>query len=529
LNPNEEIEIRVRPEELHNTPLHWKLLSKQWKSRSADIRQLMLVRRSVDARKEPVFVLKYRLSPGKKPAFPSISDFGYRDVSDRPEVMIAGCGPAGMFAALRLIELGFKPVIIERGKEIRERRRDLALLNRQGIVNPDSNYCFGEGGAGTFSDGKLFTRSTKKGDVLRILNIFAAHGASPDILIDAHPHIGTNRLPKIIENMRKTILGCGGEIMFGRKLVNAGTEGSEIQFVEFEDGRRRKTQSLILATGHSARDIFELFVRNKWDIESKGFAVGVRVEHPQTLIDSIQYHVSKRNPNLPAAAYSWVRQINGRGVYSFCMCPGGIICPAATNEGEIVVNGWSPSRRNSPYANSGVVVEVKPEDLSFYRKDGPMAGIRFQEMLEKRAFEAGGGGQKAPAQSLTDFTEAKVSSEEGQRLNRKLKTSYVPGITSSPLHEIFPRWIYDRLKLGFVEQGRLMKGYHTEGAIVLGVESRTSSPVKIPRDPVSLQHPQIGGLFPCGEGAGYAGGIMSAAIDGENCAARCAEYMNIKR
>lgn len=420
-------------------------------------------------------------------------------------------GPAGLFAALSLIEQGFKPVILERGKAVRDRRRDLANITKNGIVNPDSNYCFGEGGAGTFSDGKLYTRSTKRGDTRRILELLVAFGATREILIEAHPHIGTNKLPAIIENIREKIIECGGEIRFNTKLTDWTIENSQLKNIEVNHQTLIPAKAVILATGHSARDIFRLFPRHQIHIEPKPFAIGVRVEHPQRLIDQIQYHChTDRHPNLPAAAYALVKQVDGKGVYSFCMCPGGIICPAATENEEVVVNGWSPSRRNSPYANSGIVVEIHPEDYQFDGQN-PLAGIEFQQRIEQQAFQSGGGKQVAPAQRLEDFVEGKASSTLPS-------CSYLPGITTVDLREVLPDFIAERLREGFRMFGKSLKGYLTNEAVVVGVESRTSSPVRIPRDRDSFMHPQVKGLFPCGEGAGYAGGIMSAAIDGQKVA-----------
>ena len=442
-----------------------------------------------------------------------------RDVSKSNSVHIIGAGPAGMFAALRLIELGLKPVILERGKTVRNRRRDLALLNKKHIVNPDSNYCFGEGGAGTYSDGKLFTRSGKRGDVNRILELFVAHGADENILADAHPHIGTNKLPQIIEAMRENILSSGGEIHFETRLADFELKGDKISSLVAEQGGKQKVfpcENIILATGHSARDIFELLDRKKILLEAKPFAMGVRVEHPQELIDSLQYHcradeVALRREYLPAAAYSLVQQVDGKGVYSFCMCPGGIIAPCATAPGEIVTNGWSPSKRNNPYANSGIVVAIDPDDLGDYKKHGHFAGLRYQQDLEKMAWVAGGKTQTAPAQALADFV--------NEKLSKKLPDcSYQPGVLSSPLHELLPAEIGKRLQEGFKAFGEKMKGYLSNDALIVGVESRTSSPVRIPRDKEKLHHPQVKNLFPCGEGGGFAGGIVSAAMDGERCA-----------
>ncbi|MDX2248446.1 MAG: FAD-binding protein [Bacteroidia bacterium] len=473
---------------------------------------IRLVRRSVDARKTPpMFVLQLEVWADEEYSPPSFPEFPLKDVSGAPEIHIAGTGPAGLFAALQLIASGCKPILIERGKEVRERRRDLAKITREGIVNPDSNYCFGEGGAGTFSDGKLYTRSTKRGDTRQVLETLVAFGATEEILIETHPHIGTNKLPAIIQNMREKIIACGGEVWFESRLTGWEISSGKISAIQLNEREKIPVKALILATGHSARDIFRLFPQTRLSIEAKPFALGVRVEHPQEIIDRIQYHCpSERQINLPAASYSLVQQIGGRGVYSFCMCPGGIICPAATISNEIVVNGWSPSKRNSPFANSGIVVEVGLDD--YQAPDlNPLAGMLFQASVEEKAFIAGGGKQVAPAQRLTDFVAGKVSQSLPE-------CSYLPGITAVSLSEVLPSFVAERLVGGFQAFGRKMKGYLTEEAVVVGVESRTSSPVKIPRNPDTLMHPEAEGLFPCGEGAGYAGGIMSAAIDGKKCA-----------
>jgi uncharacterized FAD-dependent dehydrogenase len=446
------------------------------------------------------------------------------------QVLIAGAGPAGLFAALRLIEQGIKPIIIERGKDVRARRRDLARLNREGILNPESNYCFGEGGAGTYSDGKLYTRSKKRGDLQRILEIFHEFGADENILYRAHPHIGTNHLPKIISAIREQILQCGGEVHFETKLTDLIIKNSHLEGVQINHKEILKADALILATGHSARDIFELLHRRNIKIESKPFALGVRIEHPQSLIDSIQYHCKTRDPYLPPAAYSVVEQVQGKGVFSFCMCPGGIIAPASTSENELVVNGWSPSKRNNPFANSGMVVAVEQKDAwqwmkkqklrKYFSEEDPLLLMAFQQQVETVAFDAGGGKFKAPAQRVADFFDRKVSLSLPEN-------SYVPGLTSASLQEILPFFIEERLRLALQAFGKKMKGYFTNEAIVVATESRTSSPVRIPRDASTLQHPQIPELYPCGEGAGYAGGIVSAAMDGEKVAVAIADSLGI--
>jgi hypothetical protein len=422
-----------------------------------------------------------------------------------------------MYAALRCIELGFKPIVLERGKNAQDRRRDLRAINQDHFVNEDSNYCFGEGGAGTYSDGKLYTRSLKRGDVRRIFENLVFHGATEQILVDAHPHIGTNKLPKVVQNIRETILKYGGEIHFESRVTDFVIKNNNIQAIQLQNGKELATEKVILATGHSARDIFYLLDQKKIALQAKSFAMGVRVEHPQHIIDSIQYHCSgKRDELLPAAAYSLVQQVNERGVYSFCMCPGGFIVPAATANGEVVVNGMSPSKRNNEFANSGIVVEINVDkDIPKYEHFGALKGLEYQKTLERLAFTSGGRTQTAPAQRLTDFVEGNLS----RNLN---STSYQPGLQSAPLHSLLPKLIGSRLRKGFEIFGQKMKGYYTSEANVIGVESRTSSPVNIPRNE-NLQHPEIHNLFPCGEGGGYAGGIVSAAMDGERCAeAACA-------
>jgi uncharacterized protein len=430
-------------------------------------------------------------------------------------IVIVGCGPAGIFAALRAIETGLKPIILERGKDVLGRRFDLPPILQKGVVNPESNYCFGEGGAGTFSDGKLYTRATKRGPLAKVYETFVAHGAPDRILVDAHPHIGSNLLPKIVMNMRKSILDAGGEVHFQSKVIDLVLEGRRFRSVITQDGSEWNGDALILATGHSARDIYELFQRKNLRLEAKPFAVGVRIEHPQPLIDSLQYHLKlgeKRPPLLPAANYHLATKIDGRGVHSFCMCPGGFIVPTATSNDEVVVNGMSLSRRDSPFANSGMVVTVEPEDtLSYSKEASELRGISFQRELEKKTKAMGGGGQTAPGQRLIDFLEHRSSADLPE-------TSYVPGISSTDLHQLFPQAITKRLETGLTQFGRKMKGFVTREAVLIAVESRTSSPVRIPRDPATLEHPEVGKLFPCGEGAGFAGGIASAALDGMRCA-----------
>ena len=478
-----------------------------------DIYEIKILRKSIDARKK-LIIFNYKVALYIKEFPPEISEynFDYKDVSSAKEIHIIGFGPAGMYAALRCIELGYKPIVLERGKDVQNRRRDLKAINQDHIVNEDSNYCFGEGGAGTYSDGKLYTRSLKRGDVRRIFENLVFHGATDQILVDAHPHIGTNKLPKVVKNIRETILKYGGEIQFETKVVDFELVDKKIKSIHLKNGKELTTNAVILATGHSARDIYELLNNKNIALKAKSFAMGVRVEHPQHIIDSIQYHCSdERNELLPAAAYSLVHQVRDRGVYSFCMCPGGFIVPAATANGEVVVNGMSPSKRNNEYANSGIVVEIDIEkDFPKYNEFGVLKGLQFQKDLEKLAFNAGGRSQVAPAQRLTDFVDGKLSND----LNT---TSYQPGLKSAPLHSLLPKAIGGRLRKGFAAFGEKMHGFYTEEANIIGVESRTSSPVNIPRKD-NLAHPEVDGLYPCGEGGGYAGGIVSAAMDGERCA-----------
>jgi uncharacterized protein len=472
-----------------------------------------ILRKSIDARKRTIY-FNYKLAVyrNEEPEKKAADTFAYQDVSKAKPVHIIGFGPAGMWAALRCLELGFKPVVFERGKNVQERRRDLKAINRDHIVGEDSNYCFGEGGAGTYSDGKLYTRSLKRGDIRRIFESLVHHGAKEDILIDAHPHIGTNKLPKIVQNMRETILNHGGEVHFNNKVTDFVIKDNQLKAIILQNKQEIEVARVILATGHSARDIFELLHRKRVAITAKSFAMGVRVEHPQEIIDAIQYHCSgHRNELLPAASYSLVEQVKGRGVYSFCMCPGGFIVPAATAPGEVVVNGMSPSKRDNRFANSGIVVEINvAEDIPKYEHFGALKGLEYQKDLERLAFTSGGRTQTAPAQRLTDFVEGRLSTD----LN---PTSYQPGLKSAPLHSLLPNLIGSRLRTGFKAFGEKMYGYYTAEANIVGVESRTSSPITIPRTN-TLEHIEIKGLFPCGEGGGYAGGIVSAAMDGERCA-----------
>ncbi|WP_109832319.1 NAD(P)/FAD-dependent oxidoreductase [Reichenbachiella versicolor] len=477
---------------------HWKLLKRSIDARSRKVQ--VNVEIGLYDQEDP-WAIEYQ-----KPS---------EDVSGKPEVIIVGAGPAGMFAALKCLEMGVKPIILERGKDVRARRRDLAAINKDHVVNPDSNYCFGEGGAGTYSDGKLYTRSKKRGDVRRILEMLVTYGSTEKILVETHPHIGTNKLPKVIADIRETILSRGGEIHFDTRVEDLIVQNGVLKGVKTASGYTFEGLGVILATGHSARDIFRLLDRHKVKIESKPFALGVRVEHPQTVIDKIQYHCDSRGEYLPAAAYSLVTQTNyqeiRRGVFSFCMCPGGFIVPAATEPGELVVNGMSPSRRDSKYANSGIVVAIENEDLEKYENNGEFRALNFQADVEKAAWRAGGETQVAPAQRLADF----VSNKQSQDLP---ECSYQPGLNSVKFSDFLPESINQRLKNGFKDFGNKSKGYLTNEALIVGVESRTSSPIHIPRDRDTFEHIELKRLYPCGEGAGYAGGIMSAAIDGEKCA-----------
>ncbi len=505
-----EIQIYLSPEEAAKEALFKAKIANELGVSPDEISGIRIIKRSIDARKRQVKILmRAALYIGEEmPEEKLMPD--YPDVSNKEAVIIVGSGPAGLFAALRLIELGYKPVILERGKAVSERKLDIAKINRESIVNPDSNYAFGEGGAGTFSDGKLYTRSKKRGNVQDVLKILRMHGADPDIMVDAHPHIGTNKLPRIIQNIRESILKAGGVIHFNHRVDGLIIESGKIRGVKVGD-QSFEGKAVILATGHSARDIYELLHENDILLEAKSFAMGVRIEHPQQLIDSIQYHCRVRDDYLPAAAYSLVQQVDGRGVYSFCMCPGGFIVPAATAPDEIVVNGMSPSGRDNKFANSGMVVEIRTEDLDAYKEYGVLAGLQFQKEYEQMAYRNGGVGQTAPAQRMLDFVKGRVS-------NNLPQTSYQPGIISSPMHMWLPEHIGKRLQKGFTIFGKKMPGYLTNEAVIIGVESRTSSPLRIPREKDSLQHPQIQGLFPCGEGAGYAGGIVSAAVDGQRVA-----------
>jgi len=515
----QKVTLRLSPAEAANDQDIKRKISQQSGAKESTITGFQLLKKSIDARGKNIFFNitlnafinePFRLSPSP--------EFQFKDVgqSSRTTIII-GAGPAGLFAALKLIEAGIKPIILERGKDVKSRRRDLAILNKQGIINPESNYCFGEGGAGTYSDGKLYTRSNKRGDINRILQLFVRFGAPENILYDAHPHIGTNKLPQIISAMREMIINCGGEVLFGKKVTDFIINKDKIDAIITADQDKFIADHYILATGHSARDIFELLQQKNILIEAKPIALGVRVEHPQTLIDKIQYHCDSRSEFLPPSAYSLVQQVNGKGVFSFCMCPGGIIATASTHPGELVVNGWSPSKRNNPFANSGMVVEVSTEDAFHATKHlnvdptNPLLFMYFQQMIEQKAYTIGGGNFVAPAQRMVDFCNQKTSDSLPQN-------SYLPGLHSADLKTVLPQFISNALSNGLKQFGKKMKGYYTNEAILVATESRTSSPIRIPRNEETLAHPQIKNLFPCGEGAGYAGGIVSAAMDGERVA-----------
>lgn len=487
-----------------------------------------LLKKSIDARSKQVyFNLTFDVFINE-PFAPFVpASFAFKDVfASKKSTIIIGAGPAGIFAALKLIESGIKPIIIERGKDIKSRRRDLASLNKSGVLNPNSNYCFGEGGAGTYSDGKLYTRSNKRGNINRILNLFVHFGAPENIRYDAHPHIGTNKLPQIITAMREQIIACGGEIHFEHRLSDFIIINDKLMGIKTHNGHTFQGDAYILATGHSARDVFEILHQKNILIEAKPLAIGVRIEHPQLLIDQIQYHCQVRDELLPPASYSLVNQVEDKGVFSFCMCPGGIIAPASTNPNELVVNGWSPSKRNNPFANSGMVVQVEKSDVLTAIKhlninlDHPLLFMYFQKMIEENAYKAGGGNFVAPAQRMTDFCKNKIS-------NDLPDNSYIPGLKSSDLKNVLPHFIHQRLANGFIVFGKKMKGYYTKEAVVVATESRTSSPVRIPRNPETLAHPQFENLYPCAEGAGYAGGIVSAAMDGERIADILTQKWNI--
>lgn len=505
------VTLVLSPKQAADVAYRTTLAARKLGIREDEIALVRVVKRSIDARqRQPKVNLSLEIYVDREPQ-PEPVHFDYPDVSHGTEVVIVGSGPAGLFAALRLIELGYRPILLERGREVSARKVDIARINRNGDVDPDSNYAFGEGGAGTFSDGKLFTRSKKRGDYNRALQTLVFHGAAPEILYEAHPHIGTDKLPYIIARICRTITDAGGSVLFEHKVTDLILRNGRIRGVQCGD-ERIEGAAVVLATGHSARDIYELLHRRGVRLEAKPFAMGVRIEHPQALIDSIQYHCDERGEYLPAASYSLAHQQNGRGVYSFCMCPGGFIVPAMTDAAQSVVNGMSPSGRTSPYANSGLVTEVRLADFEHLRAEwGELAGLRFQQQFEELAREHGGNRQIAPAQLVTDFVTGRTS-------GTLPSTSYIPGITPSRLDQWMPQFIADGLRQGLRTFGQRMRGFVTDQAVVVGVESRTSTPVRIPRDPVTLMHPEIEGLFPAGEGAGYAGGIISAALDGERIA-----------
>ena len=501
------VDIALPPHEASQQALVIEAAAEAAGFKLAQVQGWRVDKRSIDARsKVPLFRLRVTLSTEHALAAGPVARPDLPNVHGRPPVIIVGCGPAGLFAALRCIQLGLRPVILERGKDVRSRRRDLATINREHVVDPDSNYCFGEGGAGTYSDGKLYTRSTKRGDVEGVLRTLVAFGASADILVDAHPHIGTNKLPGIFTAMREALIEAGGEVLFNQRVSDLLIDNGHVRGVVSATGEEHRADHVILATGHSARDIFQLLHDKGIAIERKDFAMGVRIEHPQAVIDRIRYHCDLRDPYLPPASYNAVQQVNGAGVYSFCMCPGGIIAPCATAPGEVVTNGWSPSKRNNPFANSGIVVELRGEMLKGQASD-PLGGMRFQRSVEQAAWHAGGQRQSAPAQRMEDFILRRASADLPP-------CSYQPGIVPVTLDDLLPVDVGQRLREGLKAFGEKMRGYRTNEAVLVAVESRTSSPVRIPRDPITLQHTQAKGLYPCGEGAGYAGGIISAAIDG---------------
>ena len=512
-----QIELIVFPEKIYDQEFITHLAAKRLKINPKDITGIRQLRRSIDARKSPIFKVLMDVFIGEPPSEEN-PKYIYNAVNGKKKAIVVGFGPSGIFASLRLIELGIKPIIIERGKDVQQRRRDLRTLQQDHIVNPDSNYCFGEGGAGTYSDGKLYTRSVKRGNVRKILDIFIQHGAQADIAIDSHPHIGSNKLPEIISAVRKTILNAGGEIHYDSRVTNFILNDNKILGLIVNSSQEYFADAVILAAGHSARDIFHLLHKNNIKIEAKPFAMGVRIEHPQPLINEIQYHTKIKPDNLPTAAYNLSGKIDGKGVYSFCMCPGGIIVPAMTAADEIVVNGMSMSKRDSPFANSGLITEIKEEDWKKENPDCIFGALHLQQNVEQNAFKLTAETLSAPAQRATDFVEGKLS----QTLP---KTSYIPGLTSVRLDEELPSFIVKRLKKALKEFDKKMNGYYTDEAVMVGVETRTSSPIRVLRDRESFMHVEINGLFPCGEGAGYSGGIVSSAIDGENCANAVNEYL----
>jgi len=518
-----EYQIRVQPQVAANEQVLRSWLADEYGFDVRTVTAVRILRRSIDARQRTIFVnLKVRVFINEQPSDDEYQHTEYPDVSERPQVIVVGAGPGGLFAALRLIELGLRPIVLERGKDVHERKKDLAQIAKTQQVDAESNYCFGEGGAGAYSDGKLYTRSKKRGSIEKILNVFCQHGASTNILADAHPHIGTDKLPRVIENMRNTIIKCGGEVHFQTKMTQLIVEGDRVVGVEASsqkltaNSQQQFMGPVILATGHSARDVYRYLAESKIEIEAKGIAVGVRLEHPSMLIDQIQYHNKQgRGKYLPAAEYSFVTQVDGRGVYSFCMCPGGFIIPAATDKEQIVVNGMSPSNRGGQWSNSGMVVETRAEDIE---GNDPLRVMHFQEQLERDCWQQGNRKQTAPAQRMADFVNKRLSYDLP-------RSSYAPGLISSPLHFWMPQSISHRLQEGFKAFGRQSHGFLTNEALMIGVETRTSSPVRIIRDNETLMHIRLQGLFPCGEGAGYAGGIVSAGVDGERCAEMCAQYL----
>jgi len=513
-----QIEIIVPPEKINQEGFFRFIASKKLGVRAADITKVVQVRRSIDARRNPIFRVLADVYVGETPTLES-PKYIYNPVNQKKKVIVVGFGSAGMFAALRLIELGIMPIVLERGKDVQSRRRDLRYLMREKIVNPESNYCFGEGGAGTYSDGKLYTRAVKRGNVSKILEVFVQHGAESDIMIETHPHIGSNKLPKIIAAIRQTVLNAGGEIHYGSKVTEFIVKNKKIKGVVVNDNVEYLADAVVVSSGHSARDMFYLYDKQKIKIEPKPFAMGVRIEHPQPLINEIQYHMKIKPENLPAASYNLSTNVDGSGVYSFCMCPGGIIVPAMTGQGEIVVNGMSMSKRDSPFANSGLVVEIKENEWSSIEGESQFKPLLLQQKIEQLAFKLAGNSISAPAQKATDFLEGKFS----QSLP---KTSYIPGLTSVRLDEELPAFIVKKLKKALKDFNRRLDGYLSQEAVMVGVETRTSSPVRVTRDRDTFMHVEINGLFPCGEGAGYAGGIVSSALDGENCANAVKEFLN---
>ena len=522
----QEYQIRILPEQAANEEGIKRYLAKETGLDARTLNKVRVLKRSIDARQRTIFVnLKVRAYINEMPQDDQYVHTEYPDVSSRPRVIVVGEGPGGLFASLRLIELGYRPVVLERGKDVRERKKDLSNITKTQKVDSESNYCFGEGGAGAYSDGKLYTRSKKRGSVDKILNVFCQHGANTNILADAHPHIGTDKLPRVIENMRNTIINCGGEVHFQTKMTRFILEGDRVigvEAVNLVTGAEENYRGpVILATGHSARDVYRYLASSKIEIEAKGIAVGVRLEHPSQLIDQIQYHNKNgRGKYLPAAEYSFVTQVDGRGVYSFCMCPGGFVIPAATGPEQLVVNGMSPSNRGTAWSNSGMVVETHPEDVVQSEEElkDPLSMMYFQERVEKLCWQQANMKQTAPAQRMADFVNNRLSYDLP-------KSSYAPGIISSPLHFWMPSFISKRLQEGFKTFGKNAHGFLTNEATLIAMETRTSSPVRIVRDRDTLMHVRIQGLFPCGEGAGYAGGIVSAGVDGERCAEMCAEYL----